>query len=80
MDDVDFVTSLELEDGSSSQSKIKSSYDMQYESHTQKQYQIITSQLFDAIVLCQGKGAGVKKDSVKNSECMTMLKSCTWNE
>ena len=38
MDDVDFVTFLELEDWSSSQSKIKSSYDMQYESNTRKQY------------------------------------------
>ena len=43
MDDVDFVTFLELKDGSPSQSKIKSSYDMQYESNTQKQYQSIDS-------------------------------------
>ena len=77
MDDVDFATFLELEDGSSSQLKIKSSYDMQYESNTQKQYQSITSRLFNAITFCQGEGAAMKKDSVKNSEGITMLKNCT---
>ena len=68
MDDVDFVTFLELEDESSSQSKIKSSYDMQYKSNIQKQYQSITSCLFDTIAFCQGEGAAVEKVSVKTSE------------
>ena len=80
MDDVDFVTFLKLEDGSSSQSKIKSSYDMQYKSNIQKQYQSITSCLFDTIAFCQGEGAAVEKVSVKTSECMTMLRNSTWNE
>jgi len=75
-DSLDFVTFLELE---SVQSSSESS--RQYERNP-KPYQSITSRLFDsaAIAFCQGEGAAVKKDSIKNGEDATMLKKCTWNE